>query len=106
MYSVSPFCSQISTNNCTARYRTLSGGMGNSPSLSPSPSSDYEDIIGATRALPPSLAAKAKKNGAMATKSNTISQKATIHHVSISGSDDRNNVAFEYECGLKESIMH
>ncbi|XP_073817581.1 shal K[+] channel interacting protein [Musca autumnalis] len=71
----------ISTNNCTARYRTLSGGLGNSPSLSPSPSSDYEDIgIGAPRALPPSLAAKVKKNGAIATKSNTISQKATIHH--------------------------
>ncbi|XP_065354099.1 uncharacterized protein LOC135948654 [Calliphora vicina] len=69
----------ISTNNCTARYRTLSGGIGESPSLSPSPSSDYEDI-GATRALPPSLAAKAKKNGAVATKSNTMSQKATVHH--------------------------
>lgn len=80
------FSFQISTNNCTARYRTLSGGLGNSPSLSPSPSSDYEDIgIGAPRALPPSLAAKVKKNGAIATKSNTISQKATIHHVSISG---------------------
>ncbi|KAM7363825.1 shal K[+] channel interacting protein [Cochliomyia hominivorax] len=69
----------IATNNCTARYRTLSGGIGESPSLSPSPSSDYEDI-GATRALPPSLAAKVKKNGAVATKSNTMSQKATVHH--------------------------
>lgn len=84
-YLLHLFLPQISTNNCTARYRTLSGGLGNSPSLSPSPSSDYEDIgIGAPRALPPSLAAKVKKNGAIATKSNTISQKATIHHVSSS----------------------
>lgn len=34
---------QIGTNNCTAHYRTLSGGIGESPSLSPSPSSDYEN---------------------------------------------------------------
>ncbi|XP_030371634.1 uncharacterized protein LOC115621929 isoform X2 [Scaptodrosophila lebanonensis] len=68
----------IGTNNCTARYRTLSGGIGESPSLSPSPSSDYEDI-GATRGLPPSLAAKAKKNG-LPHKANTICQKATVHH--------------------------
>ncbi|XP_017023299.1 uncharacterized protein SKIP isoform X6 [Drosophila kikkawai] len=73
----------IGTNNCTARYRTLSGGIGESPSLSPSPSSDYEDI-GATRGhgcLPPSLlAAKAKKNGLPHGKANTICQKATVHH--------------------------
>ncbi|XP_017847612.1 uncharacterized protein LOC108603365 isoform X7 [Drosophila busckii] len=70
----------IGTNNCTARYRTLSGGIGESPSLSPSPSSDYEDI-GATRhcGLPPSLAAKAKKNG-LPHKANTICQKAMVHH--------------------------
>ncbi|XP_011194625.3 uncharacterized protein LOC105219960 isoform X2 [Zeugodacus cucurbitae] len=68
----------IGTNNCTARYRTLSGGIGESPSLSPSPSSDYEDIA-ATRGLPPSLAAKSKKNG-VPHKANTISQKATVHH--------------------------
>ncbi|XP_017473309.1 PREDICTED: uncharacterized protein LOC108364221 isoform X2 [Rhagoletis zephyria] len=68
----------IGTNNCTARYRTLSGGIGASPSLSPSPSSDYEDIA-ATRGLPPSLAAKSKKNG-IPHKANTISQKATVHH--------------------------
>lgn len=36
---------QIGTNNCTARYRTLSGGVGESPSLSPSPSSDYENDL-------------------------------------------------------------
>ncbi|TDG52256.1 hypothetical protein AWZ03_001086 [Drosophila navojoa] len=71
----------IGTNNCTARYRTLSGGVGESPSLSPSPSSDYEDI-GATRhGLPPSFAAKAKKNG-LPHKANTICQKAMVHHVS------------------------
>ncbi|XP_017058120.1 uncharacterized protein LOC108099255 [Drosophila ficusphila] len=73
----------IGTNNCTARYRTLSGGVGESPSLSPSPSSDYEDI-GVTRGhgcLPPSLlAAKAKKNGLPHGKANTICQKATVHH--------------------------
>ncbi|XP_070852895.1 uncharacterized protein SKIP isoform X3 [Drosophila suzukii] len=73
----------IGTNNCTARYRTLSGGIGESPSLSPSPSSDYEDI-GVTRGhgcLPPSLlAAKAKKNGLPHGKANTICQKATVHH--------------------------
>ncbi|XP_041675140.1 uncharacterized protein LOC108115595 isoform X8 [Drosophila eugracilis] len=73
----------IGTNNCTARYRTLSGGIGESPSLSPSPSSDYEDI-GVTRGhgcLPPSLlAAKAKKNGMPHGKANTICQKATVHH--------------------------
>ncbi|XP_060649852.1 uncharacterized protein LOC133836000 isoform X5 [Drosophila sulfurigaster albostrigata] len=69
----------IGTNNCTARYRTLSGGIGESPSLSPSPSSDYEDI-GATRhGLPPSLVAKAKKNG-LPHKANTICQKAMVHH--------------------------
>ncbi|XP_037943537.1 uncharacterized protein LOC119676373 [Teleopsis dalmanni] len=68
----------IGTNNCTARYRTLSGGRGESPSLSPSPSSDYEDIA-ASRGLPPSLVAKSKKNG-IAHKANTISQKATVHH--------------------------
>ncbi|EDW24781.1 GL23211 [Drosophila persimilis] len=74
----------IGTNNCTARYRTLSGGIGESPSLSPSPSSDYEDI-GATRmhGLAPSLlAAKAKKNGLPHGKANTICQKATVHHSS------------------------
>ncbi|XP_070136766.1 uncharacterized protein SKIP isoform X2 [Drosophila bipectinata] len=73
----------IGTNNCTARYRTLSGGIGESPSLSPSPSSDYEDI-GTARGhgcLPPSLlAAKAKKNGMAHGKANTICQKATVHH--------------------------
>ncbi|KAH8284345.1 hypothetical protein KR018_004050 [Drosophila ironensis] len=73
----------IGTNNCTARYRTLSGGIGESPSLSPSPSSDYEDI-GTARGhgcLPPSLlAAKAKKNGLPHNKANTICQKATVHH--------------------------
>uniref|UniRef100_A0A1B0AV93 SH3 domain-containing protein n=1 Tax=Glossina palpalis gambiensis TaxID=67801 RepID=A0A1B0AV93_9MUSC len=69
----------IGTNNCTARYRTLSGGVGESPSLSPSPSSDYEDIA-ATRGLPPSLALKSKKCSALTNKANTISQKATIHH--------------------------
>ncbi|XP_055921333.1 uncharacterized protein LOC129952626 [Eupeodes corollae] len=67
----------IGTNNCTARYRTLSGGIGESPSLSPSPSSDYEDIA-ATRGLALSLAAKSKKNGNH--KGTTISQKATVHH--------------------------
>lgn len=37
---------QIGTNNCTARYRTLSGGMGDeSPSPSPTPSSEYDDIL-------------------------------------------------------------
>jgi len=32
---------QVGTNNCTTRYRTLSGGIGNSPS--PTHSSDYVD---------------------------------------------------------------
>lgn len=37
---------QIGTNNCTARYRTLSGGLGDeSPSPSPTPSSEYDDIL-------------------------------------------------------------
>lgn len=34
---------QIGANNCTARYRTLSGGIGESPS--PTPSSDYDDNL-------------------------------------------------------------
>lgn len=76
------FLFQITTNNCTAHYRTLSGGVGESPSLSPSQSSDYEDIA-ATRDLPLNLALKSKKNGHLINKQNTISQKATIHHVSL-----------------------
>ncbi|BFF91832.1 uncharacterized protein DMAD_10033 [Drosophila madeirensis] len=86
----------IGTNNCTARYRTLSGGIGESPSLSPSPSSDYEDI-GATRmhGLAPSLmAAKAKKNGLPHGKANTICQKATVHHSSEMRSSPKEIGAF------------
>ncbi|XP_064552633.1 uncharacterized protein SKIP isoform X4 [Drosophila montana] len=83
----------IGTNNCTARYRTLSGGIGESPSLSPSPSSDYEDI-GATRhGLPPSFAAKAKKNG-LPHKANTICQKAMVHHSSEMRSSPKEIGAF------------
>lgn len=69
---------QIGTNNCTARYRTLSGGIGESPSLSPSPSSDYEDD-NATKHLPNLV--KNKRNGPH--MGAIISQKATVHHVSI-----------------------
>ena len=38
---------QIGTNNCTARYRTLSGEgvRDGSPSPSPTPSSDYDEIV-------------------------------------------------------------
>ncbi|XP_043070967.1 uncharacterized protein LOC6567925 isoform X3 [Drosophila grimshawi] len=77
----------IGTNNCTARYRTLSGGIGESPSLSPSPSSDYEDI-GATRHT-----AKAKKNG-LPHKANTICQKAMVHHSSEMRSSPKEIGAF------------
>ncbi|XP_055617392.1 uncharacterized protein LOC129762854 [Toxorhynchites rutilus septentrionalis] len=48
LHSVTSRLSQVSigTNNCTARYRTLSGGMGDeSPSPSPTPSSEYDDIL-------------------------------------------------------------
>lgn len=34
---------QVGTNNCSNRYRTLSGGIGESPS--PTPSSDYEENV-------------------------------------------------------------
>ncbi|XP_046867559.1 uncharacterized protein LOC6650487 isoform X1 [Drosophila willistoni] len=85
----------IGTNNCTARYRTLSGGIGESPSLSPSPSSDYEDIGAMARhGLAPSLlAAKAKKNG-LPHKANTICQKATVHHSSEMRSSPKEIGAF------------
>lgn len=68
---------QIGTNNCTARYRTLSGGIGESPSLSPSPSSDYEDDETITKQHLPNLS-KSKRNGNH--KGAIISQK--VHHVS------------------------
>lgn len=75
---------QIGTNNCTARYRTLSGGgIGESPSLSPSPSSDYDDDEAATKQphLPTlNCNSKNKRNGNH--KGAIISQKATVHHVS------------------------
>ncbi|EAT45530.1 AAEL003199-PA [Aedes aegypti] len=48
LHSVTSRLSQVSigTNNCTARYRTLSGGLGDeSPSPSPTPSSEYDDIL-------------------------------------------------------------
>ncbi|XP_055678170.1 uncharacterized protein LOC129786931 isoform X4 [Lutzomyia longipalpis] len=68
----------IGTNNCTARYRTLSGGIGESPSPSPSPSSDYEDdLAGPHHGLPGGMA-KGKRSAAH--KGSTISQKATVHH--------------------------
>lgn len=35
----------MGTNNCNSRYRTLSGGIGESPS--PTPSSDYEENVAA-----------------------------------------------------------
>lgn len=113
--------SQIGTNNCTARYRTLSGGVGESPSLSPSPSSDYENDLAASHGLP---MGKIKRNGGcggggggggtgaigggiglgnggsmvggggglvgvggmgsgMHKGSSIITQKATVHHVSV-----------------------
>lgn len=99
---------QIGTNNCTARYRTLSGGgIGESPSLSPSPSSDYEDedtaaavMAAATSSMTTTTSSSAnnkqqphlstlnslncnsknKRNGNH--KGAIISQKATVHHVS------------------------
>lgn len=80
---------QIGTNNCTARYRTLSGGgIGESPSLSPSPSSDYDDDEVASgkqqqqqQHLPTlNCSSKNKWNGNH--KGAIISQKATVHHVS------------------------
>lgn len=70
---------QIGTNNCTARYRTLSGGIGESPSLSPSPSSDYEDDETITKQHLPNLS-KSKRNGTH--HGAIISQKVTVHHVS------------------------
>lgn len=70
---------QIGTNNCTARYRTLSGGIGESPSLSPSPSSDYEDDETITKQHLPNLSI-IKRNGNH--KGAVISQKVTVHHVS------------------------
>lgn len=72
------FLLQIGTNNCTARYRTLSGGIGESPSLSPSPSSDYDDDE-TTKHLPG--LSKSKRNGNHIGA--IISQKATVHHVSF-----------------------
>ncbi|XP_062702202.1 uncharacterized protein LOC109400126 [Aedes albopictus] len=48
LHSVTSRLSQVSigTNNCTARYRTLSGGLGDeSPTPSPTPSSEYDDIL-------------------------------------------------------------
>uniref|UniRef100_A0A182IS15 Uncharacterized protein n=1 Tax=Anopheles atroparvus TaxID=41427 RepID=A0A182IS15_ANOAO len=51
LHSVTSRLSQVSigTNNCTARYRTLSAGMGDeSPSPSPTPSSEYDDILQAS----------------------------------------------------------
>ncbi|XP_050083420.1 uncharacterized protein LOC126570018 isoform X1 [Anopheles aquasalis] len=48
LHSVTSRLSQVSigTNNCTARYRTLSAGIGDeSPSPSPTPSSEYDDIL-------------------------------------------------------------
>ncbi|XP_031637595.1 SAM and SH3 domain-containing protein 3-like, partial [Contarinia nasturtii] len=68
---------QIGTNNCTARYRTLSGGIGESPSLSPSPSSDYDDDETITKQHLPNLN-KNKRNGTH--KGAIISQKVTVHH--------------------------
>lgn len=103
------FFSQIGTNNCTARYRTLSGGIGGSPS--PTHSSDYvddddeddEDDLTTNTAVLNGLANSAT-NSTIATsvtsasnimkpkrnslashlhKSSTIShQKATVHFVS------------------------
>lgn len=70
---------QIGTNNCTARYRTLSGGIGESPSLSPSPSSDYDDDETITKQHLPNIS-KNKRNGTH--KGAIISQKVTVHHVS------------------------
>lgn len=69
---------QIGTNNCTARYRTLSGGIGGE-SLSPSPSSDYDDDETVTKQHLPNIS-KSKRNGNH--KGAIISQKATVHHVS------------------------
>lgn len=98
---------QIGTNNCTARYRTLSGGIGESPS--PTPSSDYDDnltataghnngtssgsaktaanntIVGGATNLNNLTTSKTKRNN-LATAHNKglqISQKATVHYVSI-----------------------
>ncbi|KFB35811.1 AGAP004106-PA-like protein [Anopheles sinensis] len=51
LHSVTSRLSQVSigTNNCTARYRTLSAGLGDeSPSPSPTPSSEYDDILQAS----------------------------------------------------------
>uniref|UniRef100_A0A1Y9HAZ0 Sterile alpha motif domain-containing protein 5 n=1 Tax=Anopheles farauti TaxID=69004 RepID=A0A1Y9HAZ0_9DIPT len=48
LHSVTSRLSQVSIgmNNCTARYRTLSVGLGDeSPSPSPTPSSEYDDIL-------------------------------------------------------------
>uniref|UniRef100_A0A4Y0BL78 SAM domain-containing protein n=1 Tax=Anopheles funestus TaxID=62324 RepID=A0A4Y0BL78_ANOFN len=48
LHSVTSRLSQVSIgmNNCTARYRTLSAGLGDeSPSPSPTPSSEYDDIL-------------------------------------------------------------
>uniref|UniRef100_A0A182PNN7 SH3 domain-containing protein n=1 Tax=Anopheles epiroticus TaxID=199890 RepID=A0A182PNN7_9DIPT len=51
LHSVTSRLSQVSIgmNNCTARYRTLSAGLGDeSPSPSPTPSSEYDDILQAS----------------------------------------------------------
>ena len=89
---------QIGTNNCTARYRTLSGGIGESPS--PTHSSDYvddEDLTTTTavhNGMPNSATnstiatsvtsgnnIKPKRNNTH--KSGSISHlKATVHYVS------------------------
>lgn len=93
---------QVGTNNCVARYRTLSGGIGESPS--PTHSSDYVDdedddlttktavlnglegsIADTSNAAGSSNIAgniKSKRNN-HSTKASAISyQKATVHYVS------------------------
>lgn len=78
---INPDIKQIGTNNCTARYRTLSGGIGESPSLSPSPSSDYDDDETVTKQHLPNLS-KTKRNGNH--KGAIISQKVTVHQHHVS----------------------
>lgn len=90
------FHSQIGTNNCVARYRTLGGGIGGSPT--PTHSSDYvddeeEELTDNTSvlngvgnfAIDSSVASAATKHlkGKQNNSSVVSYQKANVHHVSF-----------------------
>lgn len=88
----SAFPLQIGMNNCTARYRSFNVGGRGGESPSPTQSSDYEDDNNLTAAsqhngLPINSNLnnmKMKRNNLSGMRQgSTISQKATVHYVSI-----------------------